>query len=207
MKLVNAQNLVLIALASLAVGACGPVATSIGKATGIGGGNTSPTESLSADGQASTGTAAVESTDVVKEDDFKASWPKISVKPTMLIATNELVEVKESFLACAPAELKSPENSKIKGAEGTLSGPKSKIHHYLVVKSETDIAKLRLSDLKMSIKWIAPDKDSGEKGHWDLSIVSPPNTGDPAKDTDAENIRKALVQQLIGVAVQFDAEG
>lgn len=209
MKLCDSKNLALVLMATVAVSACGPVASSVSKMGGGGGGKSdSPTQNLNSTNDPSE--ASREVTLVVKEDEFKCKWPAITAanKQTMLIVNPDLYAVKTSFLANSAAVLDSSDNKYISDSEGTLSsGANARIQYFLVVNSETELSKIGIDAktlISASIVW--KEKEEG-KGHWELSLTEPKITGDDvANDPRNENIRKALVQQLVGVGVVFGAD-
>lgn len=198
-----------IVLAALLVGACGPVASSASKFVGAGGGSSSPTQNVNATTDTSSANvdeASIQETEIVTEDEFKQRWSDLSVKhPSMLFDDeDDLKTIKSSFQSNEAAKLDSTD-ARVEGSEATLAGPKSRIRHLLIVESGTKIKSLRLNESELRLVWVPKSKD--KERYWELTLARPDvSASDPAIATNAETVRKALLDKLVGVAVEFEAE-
>lgn len=197
---------VVVLAATFAVGACGPVADSASKFTGIGGGSSAPTQNVNATSDtASVDELSTQQTEILSEDEFKQKWPEISVRrPSMLFEESELAAIKSSFQHDSAAEFQSSD-ARVEGSEATLAGPKSRVRIFLILKSASKAKSLQLGEIELRLVWMPKAKDKDR--HWKLVIQNPSLASeDPAIATNAEIIRKTLLKNLSAIAIEFEAE-
>ena len=217
MSTFDSKTCLVILAATLAVGACAPVSNSASKfaaSVSGSGGSTQNVSSTPDTAASSVSDSSIQTTEVVSEDTFEEKWPEISVKrPSMLLDANEHSVIKASFRQNIAAEFQSSD-ARVEGSEATLVGPRSKVRIFLIVKSDSKAKSLQLSDIKMRLVWVPKAKDvvcaegacAYKDRHWQLVVENPSlNSDDPAAATHAETVRKLLLRNLSGIAIEFEA--
>lgn len=207
-KLSSLTNFCLMISAGVFASACGPLAPSVSKFANNQGQKTSPAgaahpENIQQDG----GLNSAHNGAILPGNHQQT----LSVTPSRYRKILTLIRDAKPTMELEEATIDKLRNSqngdvvffstdeRIKGHEESLSGTKTRIFLSMHTDNNTH-TRLDLYAVQMNLNWNAT------AGHWELTLV-PPNTGDPAKDTNELNqILTAIRENLTDISIEFQAE-